>query len=87
MWTDFDATLGTSFGKQYGVCQVLRERAHTASGSATGRYSSNSIIDQNATLAEYVDAIAKAGVLACEPGAMSTITHSCCLQPLCDVAV
>eukprot|EP00041_Stephanoeca_diplocostata_P020134 m.443388 g.443388 ORF g.443388 m.443388 type:complete len:303 (+) comp21484_c0_seq5:467-1375(+) len=86
MWTDFDATLGTSFGKQYGVCQVLRERAHTASGSATGRYSSNSIIDQNATLAEYVDAIAKAGVLACEPGQFSYGLGALVLGRVCEVA-
>lgn len=64
MWTDFHQWLGI-FGNEFGVAQALRKQA------GKGYYSSNQIIGQDATLAEYCDAIADAGVLVCEPGVLS----------------
>lgn len=64
MWTDFHQWLGL-FGNEFGVAQALRKQA------GNGYYSSNQIIGQDATLAEYCNAIAGAGVLACEPGTLS----------------
>ena len=54
------------FGKEYAIANALRRQKGNGS-----HYTSNTIIGQDSTLAEYVDAIAAAGYLTCEPGAMS----------------
>ena len=50
---------------RYGAAQALRRKA------GKGFYSSNCIVGQDVSLAEYCDAIAEAGVLVCEPGTFS----------------
>ena len=63
----------------FGAAQVLRR----ATG---GDYSSNCIIGQDKTLAEYCDAIAAAGVLTSEPGAYSYGLGALVLGRVCEVA-
>ena len=48
-------------------------------------YSSNCIIGQDCTLAEYCDAIADAGVLVCEPGTLSYGLGALVLGRVCEV--
>ena len=63
---------------QFGAAQVLRR----ATG---GDYSSNCIIGQDKTLAEYCDAIAAAGVLTTEPGTFSYGLGALVLGRVCEV--
>ena len=53
---------------------------------AGGGYSSNCIIGQDKTLAEYCDAIAVAGVLTAEPGTFSYGLGALVLGRVCEVA-
>jgi CubicO group peptidase (beta-lactamase class C family) len=62
MFTDFELWLKAPiFGQSYAAANALRRRA------GKGYYTSNTIIGQACTLAEYCDAIAEAGFLTVEP--------------------
>ena len=80
MWTDFDLLFGLGLGNRYGAAQGLR-RAEGAAG-----YSSSSIIGQDLSLAEYCDAIARAGVLVDEPGSFSYGLGALVAGRVCEVA-
>lgn len=65
-WADIDLWLPNArLGLEYGAVQALRHQA------GKGAYTSNCIIGQDASLEEYTDALAVAGVLVCEPGTFS----------------
>eukprot|EP00039_Didymoeca_costata_P030413 m.29419 g.29419 ORF g.29419 m.29419 type:complete len:472 (+) comp8100_c0_seq2:40-1455(+) len=59
LWTEFGC------GNEAAIAQSIRR------GAGKGWYTSNTIIGQDATPAEFCDGIAKAGVLTCEPGEFS----------------
>ena len=79
MWTDLETRFGLPLGKQYGAVQEIRRPFGAA-------YSSTNIIGQDATLTAYVDSIAAAGVLVCEPGTFSYGLGALVLGRVCEVA-
>ena len=65
-WSDYEMFDGTKLGMNYGAAAALRKQK-----SPKGYFTSAQIIGQDVTLEEYVDAIAEAGILVCEPGEFS----------------
>ena len=71
--------LAVSAGHTFATVNALRKQA-----GGKGFYTSNTIIGQDATLAEYCDAIAAAGYLGFEPGTVSYgLGPPCSMAALC----